>query len=726
MGGHTNEIGGGAQLSGVTVQAGAVHGGIHAYLPQAAVPTPRQLLPVPAHFTDREGDLAALGRLATRRSGQSAGTRLVVVTGPAGVGKTSLVTRWLRTAQGEFPDGQLYADLRGHTVAGAAPPGEILGQFLRALYAGQVPHGLAERTALWRSLTEELRLAVMLDNVSTAAQARPLFPGSGRSLVAVTSRRLLTGLRIDGAEFHTLGVMPPAAAEELLIRGIGRERVESDTASARRVLSLCAGLPLAVCVASARLAARPRQPVRVLADALARERDRLSLLAVDGEAAVRSALDDSYRGLSAPAARLYRCLGQLPTPLLDSHVAAAAAGLPLSAAEGLLDVLVEANLLEDTGPDQYRFHDLIRLHAQERGAATDSGEDDGDPLRRVGDWYLATVTEAEKMITPAQFTLDRDYVHRPSLEPVFTTEPDALTWLDHHRMNLMALLRTAADRSWHTLVWQLVDAMWPLFLRLRHYDSWIEAHELGLVAARHAGHAAAERQMLNSGAIGLGAAQRTEDAIVWYRQSREAARRGGDRRDEGQALLGLGGAYFEEGRLPEAMTYLEQAVAAWVETGYARGEGLAGILLAEVALARDEPHRAVELLTTARATLLAVDDPHDAARALAFLGRAHARAGEHTTGMRELGLALGVFEDSGAAHWQARTLEMLGQTAAEGGDEAAARGHYERALALCVPISLSDADRVNGRLAALAPAAPKDAPSPAAHQHVVQEGREGE
>lgn len=691
MGDHTNEIGDSAELTGVIVQAREVHGGIHTHLAPAPMPVPRQLLPAAPHFTDREGDLAALGRLAPRRAG------LVVVTGTAGVGKTSLVTRWLRRSGGDFPDGQLYADLRGHTLNDAAAPGEILGRFLRALYPGPVPADTAEQTALWRSVTAGLRLAIMLDNACTAAQVRPLLPGSEQSLVVVTARRRLTGLRIDGAVFHSLDVMSSEAAEELLVRAVGRERVASDPAAAREVVALCAGLPLAVCVASARLASRPRQPLRTLADALARPGRRLAALAVEGETAVRGALDESYQELPAPAARLYRLLGRLPTPELDRRIAAAAGASTLDEADELLDALVEAHLLEDTGCDRYRFHDLIRLHAQQRATVPESDE----ALRRVGDWYLATVTEAEKLITPAQFTLERDDAAWPDLEPPFTDEPGALAWLDRHRVNLMAVLRSADGRHWDTLVWQLVDAMWPLFLRLRYYDLWIEAHERGLAAARRARHAEAERQMLNSGAIGLSAARRTDEAIAWYAASRDAARAAGDRRDEGQALLGLGAAHVEAGQHAEAEPYLEQAITAWKEVGYTRGIGLARIVLGEIELAAGEPSSAVAHFDCARTILVAVRDPHDAARALAFLGRARACAGEREQGTHQLRVALETFEQSGALHWQARTLDMLGRCAQDEGDTDAARDHYGRALALYATTSPEDARRVAALLDAL-------------------------
>ncbi|MCX5365530.1 ATP-binding protein [Streptomyces sp. NBC_00124] len=690
-----NVIGGAAHLYGPTIQARDVHGGVHFQVPlPPRPPKPRQLLPVPAHFTDRVEEQAALDELFRMRADGGDPQPLIVINGPAGIGKTTLASRWLRTHSSAFPDGQLYADLRGHVANGPAGPGEILGQFLRAFGAPAVPGDLAEQASLWRSVTADLRIAVMLDNAFTAAQIRPLLPGGPGGLVVVTSRHRLTGLGMDGAEFHRLRSLGVTAGVELFIRGVGENRVAGELSAVREVVSLCAGLPLAVCLASARLAARPGQPVTALAEALTPDEGRLTLLEVEGEGTVQNALDASYAVLSPQSAQLYRALGLLPMPTFDARTAAAACAQSPAWAERQLDELVEANVLEDIGPDTYRFHDLVRVHAHDCASTTETASACERIQRRVADWYLNTATEAQRRITPIQFTLPRTYAHPPQLTLPFTDDIAALGWLDARRLHLMAVLRMAAERGWHATAWQLVDAMWPLFLRLRHYDLWIEAHRIGLDAARNDGHREAERQMLNSGAIGLSAAHRTAEAVEWYAASLRAAREAGDRRDEGQALLGLGGCYIQEGRLADAVPDLDRAVETWAECGYPRGVALARILLGEVALAEQDLGRAVTCFTLARDGLLAVSDPHDAARALAFLGRTHARGGDHTQGVSQMREALETFTSSGAAHWQARTLEMLGDSAQEWGDDAAAGDFRAQALALYEVTSPSDARRL--------------------------------
>ncbi|MER8119798.1 tetratricopeptide repeat protein [Streptomyces sp. NPDC094031] len=689
-GGVGNSIASGT-FSGPVVQARDVH--VH-MPPRESLPVPRQLLPVPHHFTDRADELGALDDLLTSEDDTQAGPPLIVVNGPAGIGKTALVSRWLRTHEAAFPDGQLYADLYGHAAEGPADPAEVLGQFLRSLGVAAPPAGLAEQASLWRSVTAGLRVAVMLDSAFTAAQIRPLLPGGSGTLVVVTSRRRLTGLRLDGAAFFRLAALDPAAGLELLTRGVGEERVAGERTAVEQVVELCAGVPLAVCLAAARLAARPRQPIAALADSLAPDADRLAALEVEGEITVSKALDASYAVLDPRAARLYRMLGTLPVPTFDLRTAAAGCAESEQWAERRLDELIEANLAEDIGPDTFRFHDLVRVHARSCAETHDGEDDRAEALRRVADWYLRTTTAAEQLITPAQFTLPRTYAHPSPLPPPFEAEKGALDWLDAHRHHLMALLRTAAGRGWHATAWQLVDAMWPLFLRLRYYDLWAEAHTIGLAAARADGHAEAERQMLNSGAIGLSAAGRVEEAADWYTRSLEAARAAGDVRDEGQARLGLGSCRMAAGRLDEAVHQLDLAVRVWEECGYRRGVALAGILLGETALRQGDPVTAVPLFEEARRILIEVADPHDATRALAFLGRAHAQGGAHALGTGELTEALEAFRASGALHWQARTLEMLGHGAREAGAGPEAAGYFAEARSLYEVTSPADARRL--------------------------------
>jgi tetratricopeptide (TPR) repeat protein len=701
-----NTIGTSARLTGPVVQARDVSGGIHFHTP-AAPAVPRQLLPVPGHFVNRDGELAELEGLMA-----DGGPVTVVVSGPAGMGKTTLARRWLLGRAEEFPDGQVYADLRGHSPEGPASPGELLLGLLRSFGHDQVPADLNGRMTLWRSATAGRRMALLLDSALSAAQVRPLLPGSAAAVTVVTSRNRLTGLGPEGASFLELPALATRETMELLSRRVGADRVRREPEAALTMARACAGLPLAACVAGARAAARPRQPLAVMARALGGDDERaLDALSIGGESAVRAALQESYRLLAPELAAGYRRLGLLPVPFFSSAVAAAVLDVGVGEAERMLDALVEANLLEDLGPDRHRFHDLLRLHARERAAAEESAEGVDRARRRAVDHYLSLATAAEALLSPSHRTLRRDYTGPPSPAP-FTDAAGALRWLGEESAPLMAVLRDCARRGQDAAAWQLADAMWPYFLRIRPYDLWIEAHEIGLAAARRVGDREGVGRMLTSGGGGLRNAGRPDEALPWFQEALElaledtasapdAARLRVARRGEAQALHGLGQSHRLAGRLGEARDYFVRALALREEIGYTRGAALTRLCLGDVTLNDGRPDEALRYLLRARAELVRENDPYDAARALAFLGRAHALAGQYDTAEQQLLQAVSEFEETGSVHWQAYSLEMLGRSAEERGDMERARDCYTESLARYEPVSESDAQRLAGRLEGL-------------------------
>ncbi|MDJ1135013.1 tetratricopeptide repeat protein [Streptomyces iconiensis] len=703
---HGNSLHRDARIGGSSIQARDVSGGVHIHhegagtprqhLPPAPqLPVPRQLPPARAHFVDRHEDIRALDSARAAHPGE--GPQLLVVSGFAGVGKTTFVSRWLRGLARDFPGGQLYADLGSHAPPGPARPDEVLEHFLRSLGATDVPVGLAERSALWRTLTADQPVAVMLDNAASAAQVRPLLPGSPGSLVIVTSRSQLSGLLVDGAVLHQLGLLTPEAAVELLSRGGGGGRTDEDPQAAIDVVTLCACLPLAVCLAAAQLAVRPAQPVAALAASLSRGRGPLDTLRAEGRSAVKAALDESYRLLSPGPARTYRRIGPLPATSYDRLLVAAVLACTAEEAEADLAALADAGLLEHTGQDTYRFHDLVRAHARRTGEADEAPAVQEAALRRYGDWCLHTATAAEELLTPSH-TLDRTYVYPPAHPAPFVTEAEALDWLDTERDSLMHMVRHASTAGWHALCWQLADAMWPLFLRLRPSEAWIEAHELGLAAARRDGSHEGESRMLTSGGNGLRDAGRYEEAAEWYTVALRGAEEDGDRRREAQALNGLGNARLRLGELARAEAYFARAVTLREAVGHRRGTALTRIRLGEIATLRQQHARAVEHLTRAHADLTAEGDPYDAARALAFLGEARAQGGDREAGERELRDAYAAFQALASPRWQVRSLEMLGRIAQAAGELPRARDLYEEARQLSRPVSPAETRRLEERL----------------------------
>ncbi|WAX79209.1 tetratricopeptide repeat protein [Streptomyces sp. KMM 9044] len=709
--GPANVIGGTAVLHGPSVQARDIHGGVHIHQtpgPAAAsrqpLPVPRQLPPSNRHFLDREDDRRALDDLLARRSPHA--SPLVVVSGFAGVGKTALVSRWLHQHESRFPDGHLYADLGGHADdkdPGPLAPATVLEGFLFALGARSVPATTTQRSALWRSVTSGLRLAVFLDNAFTAAQVRPLLLGSPAGLTVVTARSHLTGLRVDGAAVHHLDALPPESAVELLALGGGR-RVAHEPAAARDVVTLCGRLPLAVALASAQLAVRPHRSVSALAESLARGEGPLDALHIEGEPVMRTALDTSYGLLPDDGATLYRRMGLLPTDRYDHFMLTAVADDAITAGAAV-DALVEASLLEETRPGTYRFHDLVRPHARRLGEeeeAENTGRR-GRTLRRFVDWCLATATVAEGMLTPSHRMAHPDGA--PDAERAVAPTPlagpeEALAWLDTHRGSLMGAVRHCARVGWDTSCWRLTDRAWPLFLRLRPSEMWIEAHRLGLDAARRSGSRQGEGRMLTSGAIGLRDAGQYDEAADWYRQALDHATADGDLRQQAQAVNGLGHIGLLTERLEEAQAHFEHALRLRESIGYRRGAALSRMRLGETALAGNAFGAAAGHLRQAYTELESLEEDYEATRALALLGHVLVEGRNQDEGTRRLREALARFRAGGtrSRHWEGRSLEWLGRAAESRGDTEEADLCYEAARDLFRRVSPGDAERVEARL----------------------------
>ncbi|MEU3573447.1 BTAD domain-containing putative transcriptional regulator [Kitasatospora sp. NPDC036755] len=348
---------------------------------------------LPSGLPDFTGRTEEVEALTDRLAG--AGGRAVVISaldGMGGVGKTTLAVHVARRARDRFPDGQLFADLRG---ADRTPPdpGTVLAGFLRDLGVapGEIPPDTGERSALYRSALTGRRVLVVLDNAATPAHVEPLLPGSPGCAVLVTSRHRLTGL--PGAHQLRLDTLPPGQALELLARIVGAERVAAEPAAAEEVVRACGLLPLAVRIVASRLAADPALTLATLAEGLRREH-RLAELS-DGERTVEASFALSYHRLDVELARAFRLLSLPDAP--DIPLPCAAALLDRSEAETdeLLETLVDLNLLHSPRFGRYGYHDLVRAYARARLSAEDGAAARTAATGRLLDFCLATARNAD-------------------------------------------------------------------------------------------------------------------------------------------------------------------------------------------------------------------------------------------------------------------------------------------------------------------------------------------
>ncbi|MBB5868760.1 DNA-binding SARP family transcriptional activator/Tfp pilus assembly protein PilF [Allocatelliglobosispora scoriae] len=607
--------------------------------PEPIAVTPAQLPPPVGHFAGRAAHLDELDGWLAGPSGES---RVVVICGPAGMGKTAFAAQWTRRIKESFPDGQLFLDLRGEDPDASLPPSEALAYVLRGLGvpADRVPQHVADQLGLYRSLIGPRRMLLVLDDAGTADHVLPLVPPTPTSLLVVTSRRRLAAL----AAYHEvrqveLDVLAPDEAMALLRGVLGPARVAAETAEAAQLARLCGGIPLALRLAAAKLAARPRQPIADLVAELSGD-DRLDVLAIDGDTrSVRNVLATVHDSLSGSAAALFRLLGLHPGVTFSTHLSAALTGISHGRARRDLDELASAHLITEVHSGRYRMHDLIRIYAVEQAAETDAA-DRAAATTRILDWYLAIAHAANRILDPAR---DRVPAADTAFEPPFARTPDAvLAFLDREHANLVAVV-VHAERHGHLAVtWQLS------YLIAGYFES--------------RGHAG--------------------DRVEIYRRGHAAAVRLGDRVAEGMMLSGLGVALITAHRHDEALDQLRAALVVMASTGDERGRGHVYNNIAATLGELRQFEAATEACEQALAVHTANNHRLGVLLALNNLGHLHARTGRLDLSLSCLEQGLALARQDGDVRLEGAIWHSMGETHGYRGDDEAAMACFGEALAL--------------------------------------------
>jgi DNA-binding SARP family transcriptional activator/tetratricopeptide (TPR) repeat protein len=536
---------------------------------RAAV-VPAQLPPAAAAFTGRDRELAWLGRLLGDRDGDA--TTVAVITGSAGVGKSALAVTWSHRVVAEFPDGVLFAGLRGFDSN--QPPlaaADVLPRFLLALGVrpAELPEEPEEQGALYRSLLAARRVLVVLDNARDSEHVRPLLPGGSGSLVVVTSRRRLDGLvASSGARLLSLGVLDPGPATRLITDAAQVAGVSVSEAQAAELARLCGHLPLALRVVAARLAVHPGRTAQGLVVELSDERTRLSALDLeDADTSVRAALDVSYRGLHPAIGSSFRMLGLVPGPTVDPYTVAALCGTDVLSARRRLRALAEANLIGEVGVERYVMHDLIRLHARGLAATELSTTDADDALGRLLGYYLRTCDEARRLLHPPRDDLDFTAAHPRTAVPPLESSEQALDWFEAEWPNLSELLHASVTAGRHRQAWRLV-VLTSHFLTTRStYSDWSHWGSTGLDSARAVADAEGEVLMLIVLATARGRYGHAREALADAELALGMATELGDPRHIHSALGNVGSCLFEQGRYREALYCDQESYRLAQETG---------------------------------------------------------------------------------------------------------------------------------------------------------------
>jgi DNA-binding SARP family transcriptional activator/tetratricopeptide (TPR) repeat protein len=538
--------------------------------PDPVTVVPAQLPPAASAFTGRDRELAWLNQLADDQD--AVATTVAVIIGAAGVGKSALAVTWGHQVVRRFPDGVLFAGLRGFDPN--RPPlaaADVLPRFLLALGVrpAELPEEPDEQGALYRSLLAARRVLVVLDDARDSEHVRPLLPGGSGSLVLVTSRRRLDGLVArSGARLLPLETLAAGPATRLIANAAEVAGVPITGRQAADLARLCDHLPLALRVVAARLAVQPGRAVESLVLELSDERTRLAALDLeDADTSVRAALDISYRGLHPAIGGAFRMLGLVPGPTVDPYVVAALCGTDVAAARRRLRSLAEASLLTEAGAHRYVMHDLVRLHARGLAATELSPSDTEEVLGRLLDYYLCACDQSRRLLHPPRDDLDFRTRHPRLALPPLVSAADALEWFDAEWPNLSELLRATVLAGRHRHAWQLVLLTSHYLTTRSTYPDWSHWGLTGLNAARAVRDTEGEVLMLIVLATARSRYGRAAEALEDAQLALRLATRLGDQRHIYAALGNVGSCLYEQGRYKEALHCDQESYRLAVQTG---------------------------------------------------------------------------------------------------------------------------------------------------------------
>lgn len=670
-----------------------------------ATVVPRQLPSAPAGITGREALTAAAGTALAEAAG------VIAFVGPGGAGKTALALTWAHALAAEYPDGQLFADLRGYSGTPPVPPERILTGFLRALgvKASGLPGGETELAALFRSTVAGRRILIVADNAAGADQLLPLLPGTGDCLTIVTSRDRLTGLSTTPG-FHAIGVaeLSSADSQRVLAAALGVAPDPRAAGLIARLAEQCGNLPLALRLAAGQLSGGTVHELSELVDDLD-SGDRLATLAAPGDTpgGVAAAIETSYRVLAAPEQRMFRLLGLHPGGPADPAALAAMAGTGTAETDAVLDRLSAAHLATRSGDGCWLTHDLVAEYAS-RLDTPDS--DRRAALGRMLDWYLAALLTAEAAAGGKQVLTSR-----PGTDVAVPRFPDpdtALSWLDSRYPALLAATALAGGEGFCSHAVGIATALTDYCYTGGRVADWLHLTRSGLDAARRLGDAA----VINRMHVLLGSAYRRlnrgADAVEQYRQALAVAKAAGDTYRE--AVTGFGRAYIhrDHGEYEQARAACEAAIPHLREHGDVRTEANLFTDLALLAILRGDYDAAKHRNDVARDLSLRHRLGSVMPYVVEYSARIHYRRGDLDTAAAEFGSLL---SDFGAVGEYAAAMagSQLGLVESRLGRHDSARRRHLSALAVTAEESTPDEDRAdalnNSGMSHLAAAEPAEA-----------------
>ncbi|MBU2663440.1 tetratricopeptide repeat protein [Actinoplanes bogorensis] len=648
-------------------------------------------------FVGRTEHLTWLDDVARRGRDAGIGTTVVVLPGMPGVGKTTLAVHWAHRVRRMYPDGQLFAGLRGfHPTAPPVDPAEAVGGLLETLGVSRasIPAGLDARTALYRGMLADRRMLVLLDDAASVDQVRPLLPAGSGSLVLVTSRRRLDGLVVaQGA--HRLAVEPFSTDDgtALLSERLGVRPVAREPEAARDITAACSGLPLALAIAAAHAGTRP---LRVLADELREARDALGVLATDDPAVdVRTVFWCSYRALGAGAARLFRLLSLHPGADIGLAAAASLAGEPPELVRQRLAELTRAHMIAESTPGRWSAHDLLRAYGMEMLA-----DDDRDAaLDRLLNHYVLAAADADGKLGPVRRALDLPMTAVGVTRAPIGGDLGARAWFDAEWPALHPLVVAASESGRHRPAWQLAWSLTTYAHRRGSYQEWLAVQRIAIEAAAALGDRAAGAHARRLLGIALIRLNRYDEAHAELTVALDEFTALGDPQGQAQAHRGLGRVAAYRNELRVALTHGRAALEGFTAAGNRDGRASAlnslGFNLAKLG----EHAEGVRLCRQALEIHQESGDRFGQANAWDSLGLCHVGLGDFDEAFACYMTSLALSQEIEDRHGEASTLDNMGHAYRAFGREEDARRVWRQAVTLLRTVDPLAAQRLDAELA---------------------------
>jgi tetratricopeptide (TPR) repeat protein len=687
-----------AEVKGDVVQARDVTGGVHFHTaPDASHDpqvVPRQLPADISAFVNRRAEFRRLTRLTiTPTARHTAGSRrtptaVVVITGSAGVGKTALALHWSHHIRDQFPDGELYANLRGFDDGPAVTAEVVLDRFLRDLGVDppSIPVDPDGRAGLFRSLIADRRVLILLDNVADIGQVRPLIPGRSGPFVVITSRNQLAGLAIrDGAHRIRLDILQESDAIAL-VRQVTRSGGRRDTpADLTELAQLCARLPLALRVAAEHAVSRPAMQLTELIADLRDDSllwDALSVGEGPHGDGVRAVFAWSYRDLPEEAARMFRALGMHQGPDISLAVAAAALGVSTRSARRALDILLGAFLIQSSRPHRYELHDLLRAYALDQARITDSEEARRGTFDRMLRWYIASAAEAARLLSPGD-SLPADVPPTEGPAPAaFNDAAEAFEWFDTERPNLAASARAALDAGLPRRAWELAMVLTPIHAQHFTFDDWSALSDLAITAAETLADPIALVAALDNRGQFLFRRRLLDEAKATHTRALAIREELADQQGICRSLNALGLIGLRTRELSEAAARFAATAERARGIGDAYWDGLGRMNLAEARLEADDVTRALETVRPLPRFFAERRDPAYEGNALWLVSWAERLAGNLAAAQAAIDEALRIAEQASNRMWEAWWLIEAGRVHLAAGEDTQAMNCYRMAASL--------------------------------------------